>query len=108
MVVVMLNRWFFQKRTRYIRLFFVMMMVSLLLNGCGQQKPKIFRVGILCGLDVFIPTIEGFKKKMNEFGYVVKWRSYRNQDTRPFRMCRNRRLLPFIPPPLIWRHFQDY
>jgi putative tryptophan/tyrosine transport system substrate-binding protein len=70
MTVIMLNRRLFQKRTRYFRLFFVMVLASLLLNGCGQQKPRIFRVGILCGLDVFIPTIEGFKKRMTELGYV--------------------------------------
>jgi putative ABC transport system substrate-binding protein len=66
----MLNHWLSRTRTRYLRIFFGVMMVGLLLNGCNQQKPKVFRVGILCGLDVFATTVEGFKTKMTELGYV--------------------------------------
>lgn len=43
-----------------------------------RQKPdtttategKVYHVGILSGLDFFLPTIDGFKKKMTELGYV--------------------------------------
>jgi putative ABC transport system substrate-binding protein len=48
----------------------VVVAVSLLLSGCGAEKPKVYRVGILCGLDYFSTTIDGFKAKMTELGYV--------------------------------------
>ncbi len=48
----------------------VTLVLGLLLSGCGDQKPKLNRVGILCGLDVFAPTIDGFKAKMTELGYL--------------------------------------
>ena len=37
-------------------------------SGCGTN-PKVYRVGILCGLDIFDGTIDGFKSKMDELGY---------------------------------------
>jgi hypothetical protein len=37
--------------------------------GCGE-KTRVYRVGILCGLDFFCNTVDGFKEKMNELGYV--------------------------------------
>jgi putative ABC transport system substrate-binding protein len=44
---------------------------SLFLSGCMvQAAPKKYRVGILSGVDFFIPTIDGFKAKMTELGYV--------------------------------------
>ena len=43
--------------------------ISLLLSGCAQ-KPKVYRVGILAGLEVFYTTVDGFKTKMTELGYV--------------------------------------
>ncbi len=45
--------------------------VSLLLSGCGAPAPKVYRVGILMSnLAVFAPTVDGFKAKMTELGYV--------------------------------------
>lgn len=53
---------------------FGMLLVALaagvFLVGCGEQKPKVVRVGILCGLDVFVNTVDGFKATMNELGYI--------------------------------------
>lgn len=40
----------------------------ILLSGC-ITKHKIYHVGILCGLEVFASTTEGFKSKMAELGY---------------------------------------
>jgi putative ABC transport system substrate-binding protein len=42
---------------------------ALLLSGCAQ-KPKVYRVGILCGLDFLVDTVDGFKAEMVELGYV--------------------------------------
>ncbi len=45
--------------------------VSLLLSGCGAPAPKVYRVGILLSnLEIFAPTADGFKAKMTELGYV--------------------------------------
>ena len=43
--------------------------ISLLLGGCAQ-KPKVYRVGVLSGLDFFAPAIDGLKNKMTELGYT--------------------------------------
>lgn len=44
--------------------------LSLLLSGCGTSKPKVYRVGVLSGLDAFAPATDGFKSKMTELGYI--------------------------------------
>jgi putative tryptophan/tyrosine transport system substrate-binding protein len=66
----MRGSWFFVKTIRNIRIFFVALAISLILNGCGEQKPRVSRVGILCGLNVFTTTVDGFKARMTELGYV--------------------------------------
>jgi putative ABC transport system substrate-binding protein len=48
----------------------VVVMVSLLLSGCGAEKPKVYRVGILSGLEAFASITDGFKEGMTELGYV--------------------------------------
>lgn len=42
----------------------------LLLSGCGEKKPRVFRVGIISGTDFFLAVVDGFKAKMTELGYV--------------------------------------
>jgi putative ABC transport system substrate-binding protein len=42
---------------------------SIFSGGC-REKPKIYRVGILSGLDFFVKTEAGFKEKMTEMGFV--------------------------------------
>ncbi len=69
-VIAMTEHWFSRKRNRKRWLFFFALVVSLLLSGCGEKKPRVARVGILCGLDVFATTLDGFKAKMSEFGYI--------------------------------------
>ena len=44
--------------------------LTLLLSGCGGATPKVYRVGILSGLDYFANTADSFKTKMAELGYV--------------------------------------
>ncbi len=43
---------------------------ALLVGGCGAKPPKVYRVGIVCGSDAFLPVIDGFKAGMAELGYV--------------------------------------
>jgi len=48
-----------------------LVVISLLLSGCGAAKTeKVYRIGILSGLDAFKPISDGFKTKMTELGYV--------------------------------------
>lgn len=61
---------FFPGRLRMVRIFLVAVALSLISTGCSQQKPKVQRVGILCGLHVFETTVDGFKAKMAELGYA--------------------------------------
>ena len=44
--------------------------VALLLSGCGTPKPKVYRVGVLSGLDFVANITDGLKTKMTELGYV--------------------------------------
>ncbi len=44
--------------------------VALLLSGCGAEKPKVYRVGILCGLSFAVDAVDGFKTGMAALGYV--------------------------------------
>jgi putative ABC transport system substrate-binding protein len=44
--------------------------ISLLLNACGPKSGKVYRVGIISGLDYFYDTAIGFKAGMTELGYV--------------------------------------
>jgi putative tryptophan/tyrosine transport system substrate-binding protein len=44
--------------------------VTLLLSGCGAPTPKVYRVGILSGTDDFLPIGDGFKAEMTKLGYV--------------------------------------
>jgi putative ABC transport system substrate-binding protein len=45
--------------------------ITLLLSGCsGVQQPKVYRVGILSGLNYVAVITDGFKAKMTELGYV--------------------------------------
>jgi putative tryptophan/tyrosine transport system substrate-binding protein len=66
----MSSHWLYRERTRAFWICLVAMMFAPLLDGCGQQKTDHHRVGVLCGLDVFATTVDGFKSKMTELGYV--------------------------------------
>jgi putative tryptophan/tyrosine transport system substrate-binding protein len=47
-----------------------MIVATLVLSGCGATATKVYRVGILSGLDFFANTADSFKAKMTELGYV--------------------------------------
>jgi putative ABC transport system substrate-binding protein len=50
--------------------FILIAVLALLLSSCCQQKPKVYRVGILCGLSFAVDAVDGFKAGMTELGYV--------------------------------------
>lgn len=43
---------------------------TLMFGGCSANTAKVYRVGILSGLDFFSPTADSFKAKMAELGYI--------------------------------------
>ena len=45
-------------------------LLALLLSGCGAEKPKVYKVGILNGFPPFAELGEGFKAKMTDLGYI--------------------------------------
>lgn len=49
---------------------FVVLVVLLLVVVTCTESPEKYRVGILCGLDFFEDTVDGFKEKMSELGYI--------------------------------------
>ncbi|MBI1877828.1 MAG: ABC transporter substrate-binding protein [Chloroflexi bacterium] len=52
-------------------LLFLLIAAVLILSGCNvEAAPKVYRVGILSGIDFFATTVDGFKAKMTELGYV--------------------------------------
>jgi putative tryptophan/tyrosine transport system substrate-binding protein len=48
---------------------FLLSAALLLSLGC-TSKPKVFRVGVLSGLDCFYAITDGFKEKMTDLGYI--------------------------------------
>jgi putative ABC transport system substrate-binding protein len=62
------------RRTKMNRgwiIIFVIAITALLLIGCSStQKPKVYHVGILSGLDFFANTADGFKTEMANLGYI--------------------------------------
>jgi putative ABC transport system substrate-binding protein len=43
--------------------------LAMLVGGCGADKPKVYRVGVISG-GAFVEINDGFKAKMAELGYV--------------------------------------
>jgi len=55
---------------RYILLLILLVVVCVSFISCSEKKPKVYRVGILCGLDYIANIPDSFKSKMTELGYV--------------------------------------
>jgi len=52
------------------RLLVIVVVVGLLLSGCGKPEPKVYRVGVLSGLGFIADITDGFKEGMAELGYI--------------------------------------
>lgn len=52
------------------RIVFSLLVISLLLAGCGVAKPKTYTVGVIMELAWLAPAYDGFKTSMTELGYV--------------------------------------
>jgi putative ABC transport system substrate-binding protein len=70
--MTMLNINRLLKKGYKLILLFSLVAAVIILSACGgaQAAPKVYRVGILNGLDFFGTTVDGFKAKMTELGYV--------------------------------------
>jgi putative ABC transport system substrate-binding protein len=55
---------------RQMLLAILLVSVCVFLNSCGAKKPKVYRVGILCGLDYIGAIPDMFKPEMAELGYI--------------------------------------
>ncbi len=49
---------------------FIFALILAFFNGCTEKPEKVYRVGIISGVDFFNDTAEGFKIQMTEFGYM--------------------------------------
>ncbi len=58
-----------QDRIRNGWVILVGIVVIILLSGCAET-PKVYRVGIVCGVDSMIPIADDFKSQMTALGYV--------------------------------------
>lgn len=61
-----------QRRTHWARPVVVLVMtLTLILSACGaQQPPKVYRIGVLSGLDFIAGITDGFKAGMADLGYI--------------------------------------
>jgi putative ABC transport system substrate-binding protein len=66
------NNNFQSKKGIWLAVLMLIVVSSLFLSGCGgvQADTKVYRVGILSGLDYFADTTDAFKAGMTELGYV--------------------------------------
>ena len=55
---------------RQMLLVTTLVMFCVFVSGCGKKTQKVYRVGILSGLDYMANTADGFKAKMTELGYI--------------------------------------
>jgi len=58
------------KSMQQILILTLLAVVCVFLSGCSKKKPKVYQVGILCGLDYIATIPDSFKSKMTELGYV--------------------------------------
>jgi putative ABC transport system substrate-binding protein len=66
---------------------------ALLLSGCGAEKPRVYRVGVLSGLDFAASAVDGFKEGMTELGYVEGENIVYDVQRTDFDMAAYRRIL---------------
>ena len=61
-----------QVKSVRLTLFLILFSMSFLfLSSCGEKaQKKVYKVGMLCGLDYITILSDGFKAKMTELGYV--------------------------------------
>ncbi len=67
----MTNKLNFQSKLRlWLTILLGSLLVGLLVSGCGAEKPKVYRVGVLSGMSFAADVTDGFKAGMAELDYV--------------------------------------
>jgi putative ABC transport system substrate-binding protein len=63
---------FSKQKGFWLAILILIVVSSLFLSGCVgvQADTKVYRVGILSGLDFLVDTVDGFKAEMTKLGYV--------------------------------------
>jgi len=51
------------------RMLICIVLPLFLLVACSNPKPKVYRVGVVCGADLFLPILDGLKTKLTELGF---------------------------------------
>ncbi|MBN1392190.1 MAG: ABC transporter substrate-binding protein [Sedimentisphaerales bacterium] len=74
---------------------FAAVLVALALFGssCGKKTQKVYRVGILSGLDYMAEAADGFKAKMTELGYIEGMNIIYDHQKTEFDMAAYNRIL---------------
>lgn len=49
---------------------FFLLTILLIFTGSPAAAQRIYRIGALVAEDQFVPAVDGFRKKMAEFGYA--------------------------------------
>ena len=63
------NKQFRNKRGILLVILLLVVVSSLVLSGCAAEK-KVYKVGVLLGLNFISPIGDGIKAGMAELGYV--------------------------------------
>jgi putative ABC transport system substrate-binding protein len=84
---------FSQNRLHRCAILILIVVLALLLSGCCQQKPKVYRVGVLSGLSYFAGAIDGLKAGMAELGYVEGENIVYDVQSTEFDMAAYKRIL---------------
>lgn len=82
-----------RKIGKWYTLITLIVVIGVLLSGCGAKKPKVYRVGILSGLGFVADITDGFKAGMAELGYVEGENITYDVQTTEFDMAAYKRIL---------------
>ncbi len=82
-----------RKIGKWYTLITLIVVIGVLLSGCGAKKPKVYRVGILSGLGFVADITDGFKAGMAELGYVEGENITYDVQTTEFDMAAYQRIL---------------
>jgi putative ABC transport system substrate-binding protein len=66
----MINKHKFQNGRNWLTIIIFAVVIVMLLSSCGAEEPKVYKVGVLSGLEFLGVITDGFKAKMTELGYV--------------------------------------
>ncbi len=66
----MKNKNLWNKNRNQWAILTLVVVLAMLLSGCCPEKPKVYKVGILVGLEYMSAAADGFKEEMTKLGYI--------------------------------------